>query len=322
MGATSISAVTADCGVRHRNKTASVDRLVGSGRKTGRHVEAEVLRGLEFDHRLVLDRRLHRKVARLRTLGDEIDIDRRSVWYTHGAAVLDKVPLRYDDGISQGPYFAAQRDTGHTPSDGQPKGEANMKRGTTMLSAFAVVLALALAGCVSQQKYNEVEQQNQALNQKNATLEEDYKRLNQSMSAEVRANKMQISRQQNAIKILVNDDLLFPSGGWEMSAEAKQTIAKIAAILAPHQTTKIVVNGYTDSTPIGPGLQAQGITSNLILSQKRAEDVMQYMISQGVKPNLASAHGFGDSNPVASNDTPEGRAQNRRVEVTLSGTGS
>ena len=197
-----------------------------------------------------------------------------------------------------------------------------MKRVTTMLSAFAVVLALALAGCVSQQKYNEVEQQNQALNQKNATLDEDYKSLNQSMSAEVRANKMQISRQQNAIKILVNDDLLFPSGGWEMSAEAKQTIAKIAAILAPHQTTKIVVNGYTDSTPIGPGLQAQGITSNLILSQKRAEDVMQYMISQGVKPNLASAHGFGDSNPVASNDTPEGRAQNRRVEVTLSGTGS
>jgi len=197
-----------------------------------------------------------------------------------------------------------------------------MKPVATMLSAFAVVLALALAGCVSQQKYNEVEQQNQALNQKNATLEEDYKSLNQSMSAEVRANKMQISRQQNAIKILVNDDLLFPSGGWEMSAEAKQTIAKIAAILAPHQTTKIVVNGYTDSTPIGPGLQAQGITSNLILSQKRAEDVMQYMISQGVKPNLASAQGFGDSNPVASNDTPEGRAQNRRVEVTLSGTGS
>ena len=120
MGATSISAVTADRGVRHRNKTASVD-LVGSERKTGRHVEAELLRGLEFDHQLVLDRRLHRKVARLRTLGDEIDIDRRSVWYTHGAAVLDKVPLRYDDGISQGPYFAAQRHTGHTPSVDNPK---------------------------------------------------------------------------------------------------------------------------------------------------------------------------------------------------------
>ena len=88
---------------------------------------------------------------------------------------------------------------------------------------YVAVVALLLAGCVSQQKYNEVEQQNQALNQKNATLEEDYKSLNQSMSAEVSANKMQISRQQDAIKILVNDELLFPSGGWEMSAEAKQT---------------------------------------------------------------------------------------------------
>jgi chemotaxis protein MotB len=187
---------------------------------------------------------------------------------------------------------------------------------------YVAVAALLLAGCVSQQKYSEAEQQNQALSQKNATLEEDYKSLNQSMSAEVSANKMQISRQQDAIKILLNDELLFPSGGWELTAEAKRAIAKIAAILAPHQTTKIVVNGYTDSTPIGPGLQAQGITSNLILSQKRAEDVMKYMISQGVKPNLVSAHGFGDSNPVASNDTPEGRAQNRRVELTLSGTGS
>ena len=187
---------------------------------------------------------------------------------------------------------------------------------------YLAVVALLLAGCVSQQKYDTVEQQNQALSQKNATLEEDYKSLNQSMSAEVSANKMQISRQQDAIKILVNDELLFPSGGWEMTAEAKRTIAKIAAILAPHQTTKIMVNGYTDNTPIGPGLIAQGITTNLILSQKRAEDVMQYMISQGVKPNLVSARGLGDSNPVASNDTPEGRAQNRRVELTLSSAGN
>ena len=83
-----------------------------------------------------------------------------------------------------------------------------------------------------------------------------------------------------------------------------------------------MVNGYTDSTPIGAGLKAQGITTNLILSQKRADDVMQYMISQGVKPDLVSAHGPGDSNPAASNDTPEGRAQNRRVELTLSGAGN
>src|SRR6266496_2147248 len=68
----------ANCGLMHRNKTASLDHLVGSGGQTGRHVEAELLRGLAVDHQLVLDRRLHRKVARLRTLEDEIDIDRRA----------------------------------------------------------------------------------------------------------------------------------------------------------------------------------------------------------------------------------------------------
>lgn len=170
------------------------------------------------------------------------------------------------------------------------------------------VAVLVLAGCVSKQKYD--------------TLEQDYQKLNQSMSAEVGTQKLQISRLQDAIKVTVNSELLFPSGGWEMSAEAKQTIAKIAAVLAPHQSTAVMVNGYTDNTPIGPALMKEGVTSNLILSQKRADNVMQYMISQGVKPNLVSAHGFGDADPVAPNTTPEGRAKNRRVELTLSGSGS
>ena len=171
-------------------------------------------------------------------------------------------------------------------------------------------VALLMAGCVSQQKYDESQQ-------KNAELEQQYQQLNQQMSSEVAAHEMQISRMQDAIKVSINDDLLFPSGGWEISDAAKTSIAKIAKILAPHQTATIHVNGYTDSTPIGPGLAKQGITSNLILSQKRADNVMQYMISQGVKSNLVSAHGFGESDPVASNDTPAGKAQNRRVELTV-----
>jgi chemotaxis protein MotB len=168
--------------------------------------------------------------------------------------------------------------------------------------------ALLLAGCVSQQKYN--------------ALDQEYQQLQQSMGAEVGANQMQITRLQNAIKVNVNGELLFPSGGWEMPAQAQQTIAKMAAILAPQQTTTIIVNGYTDDTPIGPELRRQGVTSNLILSQKRAENVMQFMISQGVKPNLVTAQGFGDADPVASNATPQGKAQNRRVELTLANPSS
>ena len=164
---------------------------------------------------------------------------------------------------------------------------------------------LLLAGCVSQQKYD--------------SLDTEYQQLNQTMSSEVASNKMQITRLQDAIKVTVNSELLFPSGGWQMSADAQQTMGKIVPILAPQQQSKIKVNGYTDNVPIGPGLMKEGITSNLVLSQKRADNVMQFMISRGVNPSMVSAQGFGESDPVASNDTPEGQAKNRRVELTVAG---
>jgi chemotaxis protein MotB len=175
---------------------------------------------------------------------------------------------------------------------------------------FAAAAALLAAGCVSQKTYNE------SLD-RNAQLEKEYQELNATMTSEVSSKNVHITRLQDAIKVSVNSELLFPSGGWEMPDAAKASIAKIAKVLAPKQTSKIDVNGYTDTTPIGPGLAKQGITTNEILSQKRADTVMQYMISQGVKPELVSAHGFGEANPVAPNDTADGRAQNRRVELTI-----
>jgi len=172
--------------------------------------------------------------------------------------------------------------------------------------------ALLATGCVSQQTHDE------AL-AKNAQLEQEYQQLNQTMSAEVASRDMHITRLQDAIKVSINSELLFPSGEWDMPEAAKASIAKIAGVLAPHQKSKVNVNGYTDTTPIGPGLVKKGVTTNLILSQKRADTVMQYMISQGVKPELVSAHGYGEASPVGSNATAEGRAQNRRVELTIAG---
>jgi chemotaxis protein MotB len=89
--------------------------------------------------------------------------------------------------------------------------------------------------------------------------------------------------------------------------------------LASTQENKLVVTGYTDNAPIGAGLRGQGIASNADLSQRRAESVVQFLVSQGVKPDLLSAQGRGEANPVASNDTPEGRAKNRRVEISVAG---
>jgi chemotaxis protein MotB len=195
------------------------------------------------------------------------------------------------------------------PRHGNNEGDCSMsKLRFAQLATMTLTVLLLLAGCVSQQKYD--------------ALEGRYQQLNQTMSTEIANNQMQITRLQGAIKVTVNGELLFPSGGWQMPASAQQTIAKMAPILAPMQQTTIVVNGYTDNTPIGPELMREGVTSNLILSQKRADNVMNFMVSQGVNPSLVTAQGFGDANPVASNDTAAGRAQNRRVELTLAGSGN
>jgi chemotaxis protein MotB len=170
-------------------------------------------------------------------------------------------------------------------------------------AAMIYTALLLLAGCVSRQRYN--------------MLEARY----QELASEVGDNQMQIARLQNAIKVTVNDALLFPAGGWQMPVKARHSLATLVPILASVQQTEIMVNGYTDNRPINPKLMRQGITSNLVLSQRRADSVMHFMISQGVNPGMLLAQGFGDADPVASNDTAAGRAQNRRVELILTESG-
>ena len=206
----------------------------------------------------------------------------------------------------------------------------SLKRSGLLLLCVASVL---LSGCVSEGKYNALQGQYNALQGKYNTLQGQYTQLQQSSAAqaaqsaadlaaakkEAAAEKAQIGRFQEAIKFTVNSDLLFRSGSWEMSPRGQEIIAKLAPKLAPYQQNKLVVNGYTDNTPISPALKRQGVTSNEVLSQKRAEAVMQYLISEGVKPDMISARGFGEASPIASNKTAQGRAQNRRVEVTIAG---
>jgi len=69
-------------------------------------------------------------------------------------------------------------------------------------------------------------------------------------------------------------------------------------------------------------LQRAGIANNVDLSTRRAANVVAYFRSQGVNPNILSAKGFGETHPVAPNDSPEGRSQNRRIEIVLEGPGA
>jgi flagellar motor protein MotB len=177
-----------------------------------------------------------------------------------------------------------------------------MSRSLGSLGLSVLVPVALLSGCgVSMDKYNALKDQNAQLQMENQQLQQHVGRL------------------QQAIKYTVNSDLLFAPGSWEMSDRGKDIIAKMAHQLAAQQQDKLMVTGFTDNAPIGPALKREGVTTNQQLSEKRAQTVAQYMISQGVKPNLIAYQGKGDQDPVATNDTREGRAANRRVEITLAG---
>ena len=180
-----------------------------------------------------------------------------------------------------------------------------MKKITTkILFAGALASVILLNGCVTETKYN--------------ALEQEYQQLQAALSAD----QAQIVLLEGKLKVTMVDQVLFPEGGFRLNSQSKAVLGKLVPTLSALQQTKIVVDGYTDNVPIGPGLKREGISSNLELSSRRADVVVDFLVSQGVNQNLISAQGFGESNPVASNDTPEGRAQNRRIELTLVGSGN
>ena len=128
-------------------------------------------------------------------------------------------------------------------------------------------------------------------------------------------------RQEGPVTLTSSADAMFPSAGWELNPGAP-VLAKIVPTLAKFQHTEIVVGGYTDNTPVGAQLQGMGVSNNLDLSCKRAASVVVYLVSKGVKPSLLSAQCFGETHPVAPNDTADGKAKNRRVDITLTGDGT
>ena len=106
-------------------------------------------------------------------------------------------------------------------------------------------------------------------------------------------------------------DVLFAFGKFDLQSLAREALAKFSGIVLAHPGLNLAVEGYTDSV----GTEA----FNQTLSEQRANTVRAYLITQGLDPNSITATGYGQSNPVAGNDTAAGRQQNRRVEIIISG---
>ena len=179
-----------------------------------------------------------------------------------------------------------------------------MKIGLAAAARIVPLTSLMLGACVSQSAY---EKQGAEL---------------QQARAQATTEQSQIQKMQQEQKWVVAGDMLFPEGGYQLSANGKQALSQYVPWLEGLHDAKVVVYGYTDNLPVGAPLRRAGIANNIDLSSRRADNVVAYFTSQGIDPNIISAKGFGDTHPVAGNDTAQGRAQNRRIEIVMEGPGA
>jgi outer membrane protein OmpA-like peptidoglycan-associated protein len=140
----------------------------------------------------------------------------------------------------------------------------------------------------------------------------------ESDKAQMRARMLQqlnqvLETKDTARGLIVNmPDVLFDTGKADLQPSARERLAKVAGILIAYPDIRVEIDGYTDSTG--------SLEFNQQLSQQRADAVRNYLSSQGVNSSAITTQGFGPSQPIASNDTPAGRQQNRRVELVVSGS--
>src|SRR5579862_6432290 len=150
-----------------------------------------------------------------------------------------------------------------------------------------------------------------------AAQSENLRQQAEQEKTELRARLLQqlnsiLATRDSARGLIANmSDVLFRSGSYELLPGARERLAKVSGIILAYPSLHLAVEGHTDS--VG------GDDYNQNLSQQRANAVRDYFVQQGIPAASVEAHGFGKTEPIASNDTSEGRAQNRRVELVLSG---
>jgi outer membrane protein OmpA-like peptidoglycan-associated protein len=180
-----------------------------------------------------------------------------------------------------------------------------------------------------QQAQQEAQQRTAAEQQAQQTAQQVDEARRQAQEAQQRAEQAESQQQQlrsqlrdqlnqiletrdTARGLIVSmPDVLFDLNSAALKATARERLAKVSGILIGHPDIRVEVDGYTDSTG-DPSFNEQ-------LSEQRAASVQTYLAQQGVPAGSISIHGFGQANPVASNDTASGRQQNRRVELVVSG---
>jgi len=143
-----------------------------------------------------------------------------------------------------------------------------------------------------------------------------YDGLVSELDQEVKKGQLQVRQYKDMLTVEVAEQLFFDSGRATLKESGKALLKKVGDALKGYDDKIIRVVGHTDNVPIGKSMQPQ-FPSNWDLSAARATTVVRFLEGAGVPPERLLASGRGEYSPVASNDDPDGRRKNRRIEITL-----
>jgi len=148
------------------------------------------------------------------------------------------------------------------------------------------------------------------------TVSRTYEDLLNEMKGEIEQGQIAITELKGKLTVDVVDKILFESGRAEVKPEGLDVLKRVVEILITVTDKIIRVEGHTDNVPIA-GTLAKRYPTNWELSAARAINITRYLEKEGLDPALLSAAAFGEYQPVADNETPEGRAKNRRIAIIL-----
>lgn len=148
------------------------------------------------------------------------------------------------------------------------------------------------------------------------TMSRTYEDLLAEMKGEIEQGQIAITELKGKLTVDVVDKILFDSGQAEVKPEGLAVLKRVVEILIGVEDKTIRIEGHTDNVPIA-GALAKRYPTNWELSAARALNVTRYLEKEGIDPGILSAAAFGEYQPVAENDTAEGRAKNRRIAIIL-----
>jgi chemotaxis protein MotB len=148
-------------------------------------------------------------------------------------------------------------------------------------------------------------------------LEKTRREIESSLKDQIAQKDIKLEEIEGKLKVTFVDKILFDSGSVVIKPKGQEVLLKLADSFRDNKNQNIAVEGHTDEVQIGPALLDR-FPTNWELSTARATAVVRFLQEKGnIEPERLTASGFSFYRPVATNDTPEGREQNRRIEIIL-----